>query len=38
MVTISSPQHDFQTPEGREALRRFMETFYPTLWRMKPNG
>ena len=38
MVTISSPQHDFQTPEGREALRRFMETFYPTLWRVKPHA
>ena len=32
MVTVSSPQHDFQTPEGEEALRRFMAEWWPTLW------
>lgn len=31
MITISSPRHDFRTPEGKEALRRFMATWYPTL-------
>lgn len=32
MLTVSSPQHDFQTPDGEAALRRFMRLFYPTLW------
>lgn len=31
MVTVSSARHDFRTPEGEEALRRFMATWYPTL-------
>lgn len=31
MVTVSSPRHDFRTPEGEEALRRFMAAWYPTL-------
>ena len=32
MVTVSCPQHDFQTPEGEEALRRFMAEWWPTVW------
>lgn len=31
MVTVSSPQHDFQTPEGEAALRDFMAQLAPTL-------
>lgn len=31
MVTIASSRHDFCTPEGEEALRRFMAAWYPTL-------
>ncbi len=32
MITVSSPSHDFQTPEGEAALQRFMQQFYPTLF------
>lgn len=31
MITIRSNAHDFQTPEGAEALKRFMAVWYPTL-------
>ena len=32
MITIQSPNHDFQTAEGELALRHFMTLFYPTLF------
>ncbi len=32
MVTVSSPQNDFLTPEGEAALRDFMRVWWPTLW------
>ena len=32
MLTVSSPSYDFQTKEGFEALQRFMQQFYPTLF------
>lgn len=31
MVTVSSPRHDFRTPEGEDALRRFMAAWWPTV-------
>lgn len=36
MITVSSMQHNFQTPEGEVALRNFMEQFYPALWNKTP--
>lgn len=32
MLTVRSPQYDFQTPEGEAALKTFMLQFYPTLF------
>ncbi len=31
MVTVTSPYYDFTTEEGEQALRDFMEQWYPTL-------
>lgn len=36
MITVSSTQYNFQTPEGEAALRKFMEQFYPELWTVAP--
>ena len=36
MFTITSPQHDFRTPEGEAALRAFMTRFAPTLRTREP--
>lgn len=32
MVTIRCDSVDFRSPEGEEALRRFMQVWWPTLW------
>ncbi len=36
MVTVRSPHYDFTTPEGAEALQRFMKLWYPTLRKGEP--
>lgn len=36
MITVSSAQYDFCTPEGEAALRKFMEQLYPELWSTPP--
>ncbi len=38
MITVSSPQNDFRTPEGEAALRRFMERWYPTFYQPGQEG
>jgi hypothetical protein len=32
MLTVRSSSYDFHTPEGQQALQRFMTLFYPTLF------